>query len=145
MMTKAKKRIGLIGLVGVLVVLLAVLLCWFLSDRDLDRTQQDALKELEEHEGEYDPQTIVLNNTSKREAEALAEKFGATLRITKDGSFATLTLPGNVTISDIYAERSNRKLIASLSADYEARISEVSAEVPQYREPQAPRYSVSDP
>lgn len=51
--------------------------------------------------GQYDEQSIVLNGTSKAKAEELAELYGAQLRITANGRFATLTLPeGTVFINE---------------------------------------------
>lgn len=144
MKTKKTKWLWLVALATVLVLGLIAWSSLLLSDRELDRLQQDALNELEENAGSYDPHTIVLNNTSKREAEELAEKFGATLRITQDGKFATLTLPDDVTITDIYGEKANKKLIASMSADYMARISDVVDEDVTLREPTAPNATVSD-
>ena len=75
----------------------------------LDGIQEEALQELEENKGEYAEQTLVLYDTSPSEAKALAERFDATLRITGDGKFATLTLQNGTTVEDVYAARANRK------------------------------------
>ena len=50
----------------------------------LEEQQNEALQELYDNEGRYDPQSIVLSNTTKPRAENLAEAFGAELRITED-------------------------------------------------------------
>ena len=57
------------------------------------------MEKLERDVGQYDEQSIVLNGTSK--AEELAELYGAQLRITANGRFATLILPeGTVFINE---------------------------------------------
>ena len=57
-------------------------------------SQRNALlAELESRAGEYDPRSIVLQDTNRREAEHLAALYGASLRITPEGTYARLTLP----------------------------------------------------
>jgi hypothetical protein len=85
------------------------------KEHKLDVIQQEALEELDELDGEYDTNKIVLSDTSYSRASALAEKFNADLRITADGKFATLTLPENVTVRDIYNQKENRGYLSELS------------------------------
>ena len=125
-MTKSKKLL-LISALVILVTLSCVLAAFYVAkqrEETLEILQNDALAELEERRGEYDDYKIVLSSTSHSEAKALAEKLGASLRITKDGSFATLTLTDGRTIRDVYADDNNRKYISSFSADYQAKISD---------------------
>ena len=74
-------------------------------ENELNDIQNEALEELRNNRGEYDEKSIVLYDTNRGEAQALAEKFDAELRISFDGKFATLTLPGDVTVEDIYSAR----------------------------------------
>ena len=116
----------------------------------LEEQQNEALQELYDNEGRYDPQSIVLSNTTKPRAENLAEAFGAELRITEDGSFAALTLPEGVTVFDIYENEEYRKYIEYMSLDYQAKISDLLAsdgedgDVSNERLPIRPQYTVSD-
>ena len=98
----SKKKIIFLAFVLVMVIVGALLLYGYLQDRELKTLQNEKLQELINRRGDYDEQSIMLVDTSQRAAQILAEKTGATLRITKDGSFATLTLPDGVTIVDIY-------------------------------------------
>jgi len=116
-------------------------------ESELDDIQNEALEELRDHRGEYDEKSIVLYDTNRGEAQALAEKFGAKLRISFDGKFATLTLPGDVTVEDIYSARGNRKYIADMALDYQVKTSEITdaeEDVASERLPTRPQYSVSD-
>ncbi len=116
----------------------------------LEERQQVALQELQDNQGQYDEQQIVLSNTTQPRAEDLAKTFGAELRITEDGSFATLTLPEGTTVFDIYENDDYRKYIEYMSLDYQAKISdllpndEAGNEVPGERLPIRPQYTVSD-
>ena len=122
--TSTARRAG-IALFGIFFALCIAFACLFISEEvRLNRLQQDALQELEADRGTYDEHTIVLYDTTRSEAEALAEKFGAKLRITSDGKFATLTLAENITVYDVYSERANSAYLPQLSLDYFARISE---------------------
>ena len=126
-----------------LVFFIAVALgCWFLfSESKLDKIQQSAISELDANVGRYDESKIVLGNTSRSAATAMAEKYGAKLRITQDGSFATLTLPEGVTIRDVFSARENRGDIPYMSIDYMANASETDEDGLM---PAAPEYDVSD-
>jgi len=68
----------------------------------------------------------VLQNTSKAKAEELAELYGADLRITEDGKFATLTLPEGTTIRDAYAREESLPHIEEMAADYQVRVSDLT-------------------
>ena len=130
-------------------ILCLLALCLFgIREARLDAFRQQALLELEDREGEYDPQTIVLSGTNTGRARNLANLLGAELRITTDGSFATLTLPAGTDIRDVYANNAYRELLPELSADYMARISDLEEEddeTTQVWHHTRPRYPVSDP
>ena len=118
-----KQRVWIAVLV--LAVVITAVAGWLIYENRLDQVQQDALAELDRNAGQYDAQSIVLHSTSKAKAEKLAEQYGAKLRITKDGRFATLTLPDGVTIRDIYAQKQNRAYIDDMTADYHVQVSEL--------------------
>ena len=127
MKSNAKKmglRIGLVALAAALMALAIVIGILFARDQALDDIRNETLSELETRKGEYDDYSIVLRNTSKSEAKHLAEKIGAELRITSDGSFATLTLTDGRTVKDIYEDDAYKKHISSFTIDYQAKISE---------------------
>lgn len=52
--------------------------------------QKEALEQLKEDEGEYNEKNIILSDTTKAEAEGLAESIGAKVRVTKNGKVAVL-------------------------------------------------------
>ena len=120
---RSKKVLLTASVVLLVCCLLAVGL--FINFRRLDNLQNEALEELVERIGEYDERSIVLYGTSKAKAESLAERFGAELRITSNGRFATLTLPEGTTIRDIFANKENRWYIGDMSADYQVYTSEL--------------------
>lgn len=140
-----KRLICILSVLAVLVVLSAIA-CVVIFNRaqELDSLQQEKLTELAEHEGEYDPQSIVLQSTSPAAAKNLAEKLGAALRISQDGKFAALTLPQGVTIADVYADDDYKGHLAEMSADYQVKASELSEESVG-RMPTRPTATVNDP
>lgn len=116
----------------------------------LNRAQDAMLEKLEEQAGEYDARSIVLSGTNVGRANELAERFSAQLRITEDGSFATLTLPEGVTIWDVAADKENRALLDELSVDYHASITDVTEDAAQvshrhgHHHHGRPRHTVED-
>jgi hypothetical protein len=117
----------------------------WMRENKLEQLQNEALAELERNAGQYDEQSIVLYETSKAKAEELAKLYGAKLRITENGRFATLTLPEGTTIRDVYALEESRKYIDEMAADYQVSISELPEEASgEGKLPQRPQYSVGD-
>ncbi len=108
----------------------------------LDQLQQEALAELKAREGTYDPQSIVLTNTSRTKAEQVAALSGGSLRITETGSFAVVTLPEGTTIYDFFSREDARDWIPEMSADYQVASTDVEVPV---REIASPNYYVDDP
>ena len=140
-----KKKWWIAG-IACLIACLSISIFFFIRESRLNAIRDEALEILERDIGLYDDQSIVLQNTSRVKAEALAKRFGATLRITSNGRFATLTLPEGVTIRDIYARKDARKYIEDMSADYQVRISNLTGEEENVQErlPVRPNYTVSD-
>ncbi len=98
----------------------------------LDAQLQEALALLDAHAGEYDAQKIVLPDTTRAEAEQLARLLDAQLRITADGSFATLTLQDGATIRDVYLLDACKGYIADMSPDFYAQAADLAPAPPQY-------------
>ena len=140
------KRIFQCGILAALICILTLSGVLLYQNWKLDDLQQSMLKELDSGEGRYDPQSIVLRDTSKAEAEELAELLGAQLRITQDGGFAALYLPEEMTIRDVVAEDENREILSQLSIDYQVQVSELSEENEEtgLRLPARPDHTVSD-
>ncbi len=141
-MIKQRKRTikySLAALSALLAVLCVVGLLFALyanKEAELARVQAEALALLDSREGEYDAQRIVLRGTSHKEAERLASRIGATLRITANGEFATLALPEGVTVRDVYENSENREALGLMSPDFFVSPSDFT--------PTRPDYSVSD-
>ncbi|MBQ5661410.1 MAG: leucine-rich repeat protein, partial [Clostridia bacterium] len=116
---------------------------------DLDAYRAEMLEALQQREGEYDAQSIVLTGTTPVAAKQLAELLGAELRITTTGSFATLTLPEGVTLLDVCQNDAYLEVLPQMSIDYQASISDLSleedtAEEDGERLPSRPQYTVTD-
>ena len=142
MKTVAKKVLA--TFLSLCLVVCSILLCVHISNESkLNKTWQDALETLTEDLGTYDEKTIVLNNTSRSKAENLADKLDAKLRITSNGSYATLTLQNGMTVGDVYKDRENRALLENFSLDYYSKTSDIE-EQETVRQTTAPKYTVSD-
>ena len=141
-----------IGRRALIITLIAALLCIavavgivFIREARLSGEQNELLSELDSRAGEYDESSIVLRATSKAKAEKLAERFGARLRITSDGKYATLTLSEGVSIRDICADKENRAYLSQITPDYKASISDIDEISEKYVRPTTtPNYSISD-
>jgi hypothetical protein len=147
---KAIKAAAIFSVAAVLCILFAIVISIIidgvLGDVDYDRYREDMLTEIADRRGEYDPQSIVLEQTEEPEARALAERLGAELRMTDNGHFAVLTLPESVTIEDVFKNDEFLTDLPGMSIDYMARISEIEAseEGDGLRNPQPPQYTVTD-
>ena len=148
-MKRSRKVTRIIVVVLAIAIMIGAVVAMSLMNREqeLEKIQNEALIELEKKRGEYDESSIVLYETSPVEARQLAEKLGATLRISKDGRFAALALPEGTTILDVYADDANREYIEKMSADYSVRVAELTdaeEEEDSGRLPIRPNYNVSD-
>ena len=146
-MKRRKLWIGLTAAVLVVALMVTAGFLWHRQEQQqLVELRNEALEKLERDQGQYDEQSIVLNGTSKAKAEKLAELYGAELRITANGRFATLTLPEGTTIRDVYAMDESLKHIEDMAADYQVQVSEIETEEDGDGErlPMRPQYSVSD-
>ena len=92
---------------------------------ELQEVKSELVQQLTDREGEYDAQSIMLTGTNRSTAQRLAKKLGAELRITSDGSFATLTLPEGVSFLDVAQTEEYLSDLPRMSIDFEARISDL--------------------
>ncbi len=144
---KNRKQRLIICAIVLLCVCIGLVTCLILHhENELDDIQKEAQSELDARRGEYDEKSIVLVDTNLGEAQALAERLNADLRISADGKFAKLTLRGDATIEDVYADRENREFLKEMTPDYQVRVSELTEEQEGdgERVPSRPQYSVSD-
>ena len=136
------------------ITLLSLLLISIIPSNNIVNSNEDQKSDLKQelldNIGNYDSNKIVLKNTNKELANEIANRLNAKLRITNDGSFATLTLRNGETILDVVSNKDNEDILKYLSVDYEAKISEV---IDDYEEEidehslqiNKPNYSINDP
>lgn len=113
------------------------------AERTLAARQADALREMQENAGAYSDEVLVLENTTPARAAALAARLDAKLRMTSDGTFATLTLPSDESVTEVLSSRKYRDILNELSLDTvcEAAGERENAAAPT---PQWPNYTVND-
>ena len=105
-----KKRVLAIALSVLMVVSVSFAINFILHEKRLNDLQNEYLLELELKKGSYAEDVIVLQNTTRARATELAEKTGASLRITSDGKFATLKYSGGKTVRTVIEDRENRRV-----------------------------------
>lgn len=137
-----KKRVLAIALSVLMVVSVSFAINFILREKRLNDLQNQYLLELELKKGSYSEDVIVLQNTTRARATELAEKTGASLRITSDGKFATLKYSGGKTVRTIIEDRENRVYLDEFSLDYYSKLNEEV--VADERLPVKPDYSVND-
>ena len=98
----------------------------------LDAAQASFVENLQLTAGTYDEQTIVLSNTNRYEAERTANRLGATLRLSPNGKYAVLYLPGDESILSVSASKENRDLIGQFTPNHYASISDIQPEEEEY-------------
>ncbi|MFI3229772.1 MAG: leucine-rich repeat protein, partial [Bacillota bacterium] len=145
--SQIKSNVKKIAIVLVVLLVLGCFssICYNYATTDtesLKEMQQSAIEKLNNNEGEYDTQSIVLTDTTLEEATALAEETGGSLRTNSDGTFATVTLSDETTILDIFSNDSYLQYIAQMSADY--YVETFDDEEESTLEPASPNYVVSD-
>jgi len=108
--------------------------------------QSELKEELLENIGNYDSKKIVLQNTNKSLAKEISNRLNAKLRITNDGSFATLTLNNGNTILDVVSNPDNKDILKYLSIDYKTTVSEIlNEEDDNNLQINKPNYTITDP
>ncbi len=90
---------------------------------------EDKKDTLTADQGLYAPDSIVLTDTTKEEAERIADKLGAEVRLTDDESFAVLYLPEGMTIDDVYNNDEYSQEITEMTPDYYVSVSALNQEL----------------
>ena len=119
-----KKSILAITLSVLMVVSASFAINFILREKALDDLQDQYLLELDLKKGSYSEDVIVLQNTTRARATELAEKTGASLRITSDGKFATLKYSDGKTVRSIIEDKENRVYLEEFSLDYYSKVTE---------------------
>ncbi len=142
-------RLPIIITAAVVMTALVILSCVMLvNNRNIHQKRDEIVNKLEATAGTYSENTVILNGTSKYEAEYLAEKLGARLRISQDGKFAALYLSGDKTLIDVYNDDSNLKYITVMQPDYFVRTAdaeEAEEDEIYIRTPKAPETEINEP
>ena len=99
----------------------------------LDNAQRNFKALLESSAGRYNEGRLVLSQTNSRDASHIADSLGGSLRITKNGRFALISLPDGMRLTDVAANRELRQYMPQFSLDYnnfslETEDSEVAAD-----------------
>ena len=149
---KAVKRAGIFALIIALAIASLLLIEYLIGERGDEivyyKYRDEMIRELEDNVGEFDESVIVLDQTTQPYAEQMAEALSATLRITSNGHFATLTLPEGVTILDVCKNDEYLYELPRMSIDYKATVSEIThvdwEGEGDMRKPLAPQYTVTD-
>ena len=114
-----KNKVLLISVIAIIIVVaMTISIALMVHNKKLNELKEELVNELAVYKGTYDEQSIVLSNTNRVEAEKIAEKLNAKLRITNDGKYARLTLPEGVTIEDVYNDKENIEWLSKFSIDY---------------------------
>ena len=113
------------------VLIITLCFCLIKPNNKEDLMTNDIKQELIENKGSYDENTLVLKGTNTTLANDIANRLNAKLRITKDGSFATLTLKDQ-TVFDVISNSENKDILEYLSIDYKANISEIEEVEEEY-------------
>lgn len=86
--------------------------------KKLEQIKEEKRQELKDAEGNYNETSIVLSDTTKVQAEAIADEIGAEVRLTKNEDYAVLYLPEDVTIEDVYKSEEYSKYLPEMEPDY---------------------------
>ena len=113
------------------------------SAKKLEQIKEEKRQELKDAEGNYNETSIVLSDTTKVQAEAIAEKIGAEVRLTKNEDYAVLYLPENVSIEDIYDSEEYSEYLPEMEPDYYVYTCETEEDSKKLYTAR-PEYSVND-
>ena len=114
-MKKQQNAYKNIAIVAMCLVVLVSL--FWIREFSLRAAQRDFNAMLQTAEGTYHENVIMLTSTSHAEARRLAEVFGGELRITKNGEFATITLPEDETLTEVGQKGEYRKYLKKILLD----------------------------
>lgn len=91
------------------------------------KVQKEKQQELQLALGMYNTESIVLCDTTSQQAEQLAERLQARLRMTEDGSYAVLYLPEGISVEDVYYNDEYKSYLSVMSLDYYVNTEAVDA------------------
>ncbi len=133
---KQKSRLARKITISVLSALLIVtsLICahfiaLHIQDWQWTDTQKDAIQSLEDQKGKYFENRIILADTTKKEAEALALLLDADLRMNADENYAILDLKDEMTIQSVYEDEQFKPYIGKMSPDRKIHLAELNEEL----------------
>ena len=109
----------------------------------LEQAKEQKRQELKEAEGTYNNTSIVLSDTSKVQAESIAEKIGAKVRLTEKEDYAVLYLPDDVTIEDVYDSEEYGEYLPEMDPDYYVSVCDAEDESRKLYTSH-PEYTVND-
>lgn len=109
----------------------------------LEQAKEQKRQELKDAEGTYNNTSIVLSDTSKAQAESIAEKIGAKVRLTEKEDYAVLYLPDDVTIEDVYDSEEYGDYLPDMDPDYYVSVCDVEDESRKLYTSH-PEYTVND-
>ena len=142
--TKRSKSVYLIVFACILVIAAGVCLHLSLTRQPFDVvTIEDKRAELAAAEGNCRDDSIILMDVPQSKVEELAEKLGASYRITKDGRFAALYLSGDTTIYDVYQDEAYEPYVLDMYPDYIAKVCDTDA-LGNTLVASSPNYTASD-
>lgn len=130
---RGKKLIGTAAAVAVIAGICGTGSCWRqeISSETRDKlniVKEEKRQDLKDARGTYNDASIVLADTTKTQAERIAKKIGARVRLTSNEDYAVLYLPEDVTIEDIYNSEDYVEYLPDMEPDYYVSKCEVEAE-----------------
>ncbi len=146
MTEKNKRTFVIIALIALAVVICisATAVCMLIREAKLDGLRDDMLSDLALNAGRYDPQSIVLKDTSRTSALELADRVGGSLRITDDGNFAVIYLPEGKTVYDVFSDEELKNKLPEMSPDYQVSVADMEEAIGFVREPKMPDRKLND-
>ncbi len=121
------------GRVWLCAVLAAVLLCCLLPllvTYIQDSPRREKLAKLSQYAYGYDETTLILRDTDREEAEAFAQRLGASMRTNRKGDIAFISLPKGMTVRDVYEDDANLAYLSRLDANYYVKLSDFNVQEP---------------
>ena len=95
-----------------------------------EKTIEEQQETLIQDEGLYAADSIVLENTTKADAERIAKELGATFRLSPQEDYAVLYLPEGLSIDQVYANADWAVDVTKMSPDYYVSSNELTYDIP---------------
>ena len=113
-----KKHKVLVTVLMAVVVVGMIFTGWLWVRRNRAEILRETLLDKLECTSDYAENSVILKGIDRKEADDLAKKYGAELRVSHDGSFCTLTFPDEFTINDFVENKDNLRYIEYVEVDY---------------------------